>query len=322
MSCYYPLTAYPSLRVNPATGKRSMVFDPNQGFRDQEVQLPCGRCAQCRLKKAAQWATRCHHEASLHQDNMFITLTYNNQHLPKSGSLSLIDHQHFMKRLRKSVHPLKVRFLMCGEYGEQTKRPHYHYLIFGFKFDDLKFFRNTKTGFPIFRSKKLEELWPYGYSEIGNVTFESANYVARYTLKKMHGQDALEKYLTFDKETGEIFNELKPEFNTMSRRPGIASDWFKKFGEQKYKDQQDYIIINGRKLQQPKYYDNQFEVIDSDLLAEIKMQRKIKAKNNVDNTHDRRMVKKQIQQQKLTLLNRDYENSLNSELLNEQRQKI
>lgn len=322
MSCYYPLTAYPSLRVNPATGKRSMVFNVNQGFRDQEVQLPCGRCAQCRLKKAAQWATRCHHEASLHQDNMFITLTYNNAHLPKSGSLSLDHHQKFMKRLRKFIHPLKARFLMCGEYGEKTKRPHYHYLIFGFKFNDLKFFRNTKTGHPVYRSKQLEKIWTYGYSEIGNVTFESANYVARYTLKKTHGEQALLKYTQFDLETGLVLNELKPEFNSMSRRPGVANEWFKKYGQQKYEDKQDFVIINARKLQQPKYYDNQFEILNPDKMSEMKLQRKIKAKNNLDNTHDRLMVKKQIQEQKLTLLNRDYENSLNSEALNTERAKL
>ena len=152
------------------------------------------------------------HEASLHDENSFLTLTYSDENLPPGGSLHLPDFQNFMKRLRKSIAPKRVRFYHCGEYGDILSRPHYHALLFGYDFDDRKFFakRNENS---VYTSTELSSLWPHGFSVVGSVTFESAAYVARYVMKKVTGERSLDHY-----------GGLKPEYTTMSRRPELVRD--------------------------------------------------------------------------------------------------
>ncbi len=119
----------------------------------------------------------------MHIDNSFITLTYDDDHLPSDGSLRAADLQKFFKRLRKSLSPHKIRFYGCGEYGEQFKRPHYHAIIFGYDFPD-KEFHSKENGNPIFHSPELAKIWPFGFNTVGHVSYESAAYVARYVTKK------------------------------------------------------------------------------------------------------------------------------------------
>ena len=118
----------------------------------------------------------------MYDDNCFITLTYSNQHIPADGSLDVRVFQKFMKRLRKRFGD-GIRFYHCGEYGSLLGRPHYHACLFNFDFPD-KYLWKENNGQKLYRSPSLEELWPYGYSSIGTVTFESAAYVARYILKR------------------------------------------------------------------------------------------------------------------------------------------
>jgi len=232
MTCYHPLTGYRSKDRNPS-GKRSIVFNPGpkHALSGVPVKLPCGQCIGCRLERSRQWAIRCVHEASLHSQNSFLTLTYADEKLPADGSLVVKHHQDFMKRLRKHLSQerkdpcpchkgtdTKVRFFHCGEYGETYGRPHYHTLLFGHDFEDKVLEFTTPRGDEVFTSKTLGELWTHGLSKIGSVTFESAAYVARYITKKVTGDDA-EKY----------YEGRKPEYVTMSRRPGIAHSWFEKF---------------------------------------------------------------------------------------------
>jgi len=133
MACYHPIQAWRSKKVNKETGKRSIVFQRSEAFVDMPVVVPCGQCIGCRLEKSRQWAIRCVHESKCHDDNIFVTLTYNNENLPKDGSLCLADLQKFMKRLRKK-YGAGIRYFACGEYGEKLKRPHYHVCIFGLNF--------------------------------------------------------------------------------------------------------------------------------------------------------------------------------------------
>ncbi len=191
------------------------------------IQLPCGQCSGCRLERSRSWAVRCVHEASLHDENCFITLTFNNHYLDPIGSLDKRTFQLFMKRLRKEIAPGKVRFFHCGEYGSKMKRPHHHACLFGFDFPD-KWLFDTREGVDLYRSPMLERLWPFGFSTIGEVTFESAAYVARYISKKINGELAPAHYARVDHKTGEMFSIL-PEYITMSLRPGIAGAWFDKF---------------------------------------------------------------------------------------------
>ena len=173
MTCYSPLKGY----KKPGGG---ITFSPSQGFRASEIgfmQVPCGQCVGCRLERSRQWAVRCAHEASLYERNCMLNLTYNDANLPSDGSLDYRHFQLFMKRLRKR-YGAKIRFYMCGEYGDTTHRPHYHALLFNFDFDDKSYWRKSPTGYKLYWSKQLEELWTYGNSEIGAVFSERGLYRA------------------------------------------------------------------------------------------------------------------------------------------------
>lgn len=304
MPCYHPLKGFRSRMLN-ASGKRSIVFNQNQGYKDMPIELSCGQCIGCRLERSKRWAIRCVHEASLYQNNSFITLTYSNENLPPHNSLKLKDFQDFMKRLR-FANGKNIRFFHCGEYGERFSRPHYHACLFNFDFKD-KIHQTTANGNKLYISKHLQELWPLGHSLIGNVTFESAAYVARYITKKITGDKALTHYNTINQDTGEILAERKPEYTTMSRRPGIGKGWYDKFKTDLYPD--DFVILREKKLKVPKYYDTQFELDNLSAFERIKAQRIFQAKNRApDNTPERLAVKEQIQEQQLKQLIRKFEN--------------
>lgn len=194
MPCYSPLDAW---RPDPSTGSKKLIFvyhPARCAGPTPDLQVPCGQCVGCRLERSRQWAVRCVHEASLYTDNCFVTLTYNDDFLPEDRSLHYRHFQLFMKRLRKR-HGDGVRFYMCGEYGEKQGRPHYHACLFNFRFSDMRLWQE-RNGVKLYRSAELERLWPFGFCSVGEVTFESAAYVARYIMKKVTG-DAAESHYTF-----------------------------------------------------------------------------------------------------------------------------
>lgn len=269
MPCYRPLRGWKT-KQRTVNGKRGITFDRKLGFEDQEVKLPCGRCIGCRLEYARQWAMRCMHEASLHDDNCFVTLTYEDAKLPYGNTLVKKDYQDFMKRLRWSIAPEKVRFYACGEYGDESLRPHYHAILFGYDPPD-KIALPRKSEYPLWTSPELEELWGHGYVTVGSVTFESAGYVARYVTKKITGDMAEKHYWRVDEKTGKA-HEVAPEFALMSRRPGIGRDWIDKYGLEVYRH--DSVIVNGREVLPPKYYDNTLPEAKQE---EIKAKRKYRA---------------------------------------------
>lgn len=295
MACYHPLHGYRAAVPN-ASGKRGIVFNPAHGFKDLPVTVPCGQCIGCRLERSRQWAIRCMHEASLHEDNCFITLTYNNEHLPADGSLNLDHFQRFMKRLRKKFG--KVRFFHCGEYGELNSRPHYHACIFGFDFPDRELF-SSRDNIKLYRSKSLEQLWPYGFATIGDVTFESAAYVARYIMKKVNGERAEDHYKSVDLDSGEVF-DIKPEYVTMSRRPGIAAVWFEKFGNEVYPD--DFVVIRGKKMRPPKFYDALLERTHSELFDKVKDKR---VRSAITRSADELSISETVKMSQIKLLKRE-----------------
>ena len=180
MTCFHPIQAYKSTELTKK-GKRKIVFKKAEGVPFLELTLPCGQCVGCRLERSRQWAIRCVHEASMHKKNCFITLTFDNQHLPKDGSLDVRDFQLFMKRVRKRF-GTNIRFYHCGEYGEKLGRPHYHACLFNFDFEDKILWKEI-NGQKLYISQSLSELWPFGFSTIGEVTYQSAAYVARYIMK-------------------------------------------------------------------------------------------------------------------------------------------
>ena len=203
-----------------------------------------------------------------------------------------------MKRLRKKYKNKKIRYYHCGEYGDKNFRPHYHAIIFGLQFDDQKLFTVT-NGEKLYTSEKLEKLWPFGFSTIGTVTFESAAYVARYVMKKVNGKNAKDHYERIDPNTGEIYN-LVPEYNTMSRRPGIASGWFDKYKDDVYPS--DNIHLREKTFRPPKFY-RIYEHLMPNEMEKIKKQRMINMqKHETDNTADRLAVKEQVKNAQLNKL--------------------
>lgn len=199
--------------------------------------VPCGQCIECRLERSRQWAVRCIHEASLHHQSHFITLTFNDRNCP--DSLDKRDWQLFAKRVRNRVS--RFRFMMSGEYGELNFRPHYHAIMFGLELDDLEYLRKSPSGENLYTSRALEECWPYGFVSVGSVTFESAAYVARYVVKKITGPSADAHY------QGRV-----PEFSLMSRRPGIGAGWFDKFKSDVFPS--DEVVVRGKAAKPPRYY--------------------------------------------------------------------
>lgn len=295
MPCYSPLTGYRSKIVNPS-GKRGIEFNPKNGYRDLPVQVPCGQCIGCRLERSRQWATRCIHEASLHEENCFLTLTYDQDHIPENFGLNKSHFQKFMKRLRKKYNGKKIRYFHCGEYGEKTLRPHYHACIFNHDFADKQIFK-TSADTNLYTSDVLSNLWPYGFSTLGNVTFESAAYVARYIMKKVTGDQSEEHYTRVDPETGEQYKIL-PEYTTMSRRPGIGKEWYEKYKTDIYPS--DFIIVRGKKVQPPKFYDSMYEHID-----QIKALRIKRAKQQAENnTPERLRVRETVKMSQISSLKR------------------
>lgn len=188
--------------------QRSKEFAP--------FQLPCGKCLECRLEYGRQWAVRSVHEAEMYGDNnAFITLTYSPENL-KSSKLIYEDFQLFVKRLREEIYcsavnadygpkfwenlkskdrkafraenkyeNTRIGVFCAGEYGEETRRPHWHALLFNWRPSDGVYSYTNKNGDDCYESETLTRLWGKGHAEFGSVTFKSAGYVARYAAKKI-----------------------------------------------------------------------------------------------------------------------------------------
>jgi hypothetical protein len=292
MACTRPKLAYKEgLTEN---GKQKLTFKWKPGFtKKQEQKLPCGKCLSCKLDYAKEWALRLTHEASLHEKNCFLTLTYNDENLPEDKSVHRYEVQNFLKRLRKLIAPIKIKTFYCGEYGDKNLRPHYHICIINYDFPDKQFLRTSQSGHILWSSALLDKLWKKGFANIGDVTFESAGYVARYCLKKHKDKD-----YTFvdgyDETTGEItkMHDLEPEFIGMSQ--GIGKTWYKCFASDTDKD---YLETGGFKNKIPRYYDKLREKVDPEGLAEIKRQREEKAKANEKETTKKRLHAKHLVKQ-------------------------
>lgn len=254
--------------IKNAHTKQISPYSKKQIFNFQEI--PCGKCMDCRLSYAKQWSDRCMMELQYHEHNYFVTLTYDDLHVPYSEyvdddsglitpmyTLLKEDVQLFMKRLRKRYSVLsddKIRFYLAGEYGESTARPHYHMILFGCDIPDLKFYKETPLGDSLYTSDWLSRIWNKGHVVVGDVTPESCNYVARYITKKQYGSSA--EY--YDK-----YNIL-PEFTLMSRKPGIGRLFYDDNKEKISKF--DFIPLStesgGVKVFTPRYFDKLLESDD------------------------------------------------------------
>jgi len=302
MPCFKPLHGYMSASLT-ANGKRRVVFNKADGFSDKPMDVPCGQCIGCRIDKAQQWAIRCQHEAAFHEFNSFVTLTYDDEHLPADRSLDHTHFQLFMKRLRKKFTGLTIRYYMCGEYGDQNGRPHYHAILFGIDFADKKR-HSGKADRTLYISETLSNLWGLGYCYIGSVTAQSAGYVARYVLKKVNGEAAQDHYRRLHPETGEVF-WIRPEYACMSRNGGIGTRFFENYSSDLYPS--DFTVVKGKKKPVPKFYDRKLEAVDPLLHKAIKTKRILRArkpKNRQNSTPERLAVREEVLASKILTLKR------------------
>lgn len=247
------------------------------------------------------------HEASQHSSSVFGTFTYKGD-LPPLASLEYGDFQRFLKRLRKKVSPQRIRFFVGGEYGGASRRPHFHAALFGLSLPDRRYWRKSSAGFSLYRSQMLEETWGHGQVEVGDVTFESAAYIARYCLDKLSGVRVLERpYGRIDMETGEVLPSV-PEFGHMSLKPGIGSGWFDTYFLSDVVHR-DSVVSRGKEVSTPRYYDRRMAALGpagKSALAFLKAARQEKAKEWAsDNTRARLAVKEVVAQAGLKFFKRD-----------------
>ncbi|WNK14301.1 MAG: replication initiator protein [Microvirus sp.] len=300
MACFAPLRAW-------VCTDGSIVFvELKRSDTVRRLDLPCGQCVGCRLERSRQWAMRCVHEASLYERNCFVTLTYDDEHLPSGSTLVYRDFQLFMKRLRKEFPRMPddgIRFFMCGEYGEDTQRPHYHVCLFNFDFDDRLYFKLSGAGKKLYRSAMLERLWPLGYAGIGTLNFESAAYCARYILKKVTGDLAGAHYCNVDVDTG-VCSWREPEFCHMSLKPGIGKRWLDAFESDVFPDGE--CVVRGVACKSPRYYDLKWSKLNEEGYDWLKFQRELLARTKYDdNTDGRLAVKARVAQARLALYKRE-----------------
>lgn len=272
MRCTSPLT------VGFHSDGKTICWSPTKYSKQYApFQLPCGKCISCRLIYSRQLAIRCVHEAQMYENNSFITLTYSEENLT-SPKLQYKDFQSFIKKLRTHIfdqllerlfpnaktqkdkrdlykilsteekkhfqEETRISVFVAGEYGDIGKRPHWHALIFNWRPNDCVYKYSNERGDKIFNSRTLETLWPNGISEIGEITFESASYCARYAAKKLkHGKDGEHDYEPIAKR---------------SSKNAIGKKWLEKYYEDIFNN--GYIILpNGQKASIPRYYEQWYK---------------------------------------------------------------
>lgn len=234
--------------------------------------VPCGRCIGCRLEQSRQWAVRITLESKLYDQNSFILLTYDDDHVPRTAkdllSLDKIHLQDFFRRLRYAFPDDKIRYFACGEYGEQFSRPHYHVCFLGFRPPELVPGPSTKKGSPTWGSEELTRLWGHGATSISDLTFESAAYVSRYCTKKFTNKNPLLEY--------KHYRGREPEFALMSRRPGIGRPFFDLYQNDIYKNR-DSVNIRENDCKPPRYFDKLLEMKNPARFGGVKTEREVQS---------------------------------------------
>jgi len=301
MPCTNPKTAYEIIGETTKRGKKVIVWYRPDEKPYQELKIACRNCTKCRSKRSQEWAIRCYHESQLHDENSFITLTYDDEYLPYGRTLVKSHPQKFVRALRQKLNrdenrPEKIRYLMAAEYGTEKNRPHYHFIIFGYVPADRKFeYSNGDNRY--YSSRLIEKLWGMGHVQVCDTSPATMKYVAGYVEKKRDHQKAqdvnpntgLKYYERLISETGEII-DLEPEYGTMSLKPGIGADWFQKFKSDVYPD--DFIVSKGGIINAvPGYYDTLLERSDPEQYEQIREARKAKAiaKTTLYDTTDGRL---------------------------------
>lgn len=292
-----------------------------------KFKVRCGQCIGCRLDHSLQWATRCMHESKQHVQNSFVTLTFSDSKMPLTRSVHKRPIQIFFKALRNHIaktEPKTIRYLCCGEYSPQKKRPigpfnpdhymgegqrpHYHAIIFNHDFPDKKLW-SVRNGINIYTSDLLTNIWGRGHCTVGDLTYESAAYVARYSLKKINGPleqkphpvTGLLPYERICTVTGAIIEVEKERFQMSN---GLGKDFATNYLSDIYP--LDHVVINGYETRPPRYYDDIYDAENHDSLEAIKLRRiRNMEKHVADNTPARLREREKVKLAQLNQLKRD-----------------
>ncbi len=258
MPCYSPLKGFKN--TNGA-----LVFK-RSSHTIGKMEVACGQCLGCRSDRTLVWAMRIVHESCMHADahgNCFITLTYRSKsecnpgeladgyYVPADYSLNYHHFRDFIKRLRRYF-PQKIRYFHCGEYGDENLRPHYHACLFNVSFDD-KIVEQQTEGITTYSSPNLSKLWPYGFSTVGELNYQTAAYTAGYILKKITGNNAIDAYLRND-DYGVAY-WVKPPYTTMSLKPGIGEKFYEKYKDDFFPSDESPVPGKGIIRKVPRFYE-------------------------------------------------------------------
>lgn len=309
MPCTSPLPAWRPAgmggrpKIHKGGFESLAAFERASGMDIETFRLDCGSCLSCRIAKQRDWAVRAMHESVLHPEDeaSFLTLTYNDEHLPPDRGLVKADLRNFMKRLRRRVGS-GLKYLGCGEYGDVGLRPHYHAALWGHSFPDRVLETRSKKGFPLYSSKTLTDAWscpkcrqPIGFALLGNLTYDSAAYVAGYTVKKITGSHEFWHYLR-QVDDGE-FVSVQPEFSAVSRGgregKGLAYGFYERFRSDLFP--KDYVhLASGDKLKKvpvPRYYRRLLAEDDPQLAEELRLKRVARAEELAEDTPELRRAR-------------------------------
>lgn len=308
MVCFFPMKAYRGREGGHAKG---MTFSPQKSVGSGYLHtLPCGICLGCKMDRAEGWAIRSAHEARMCADHapgnpgsVFLTLTFDPEHLPRDNSVSLERLQVFVRALRYRLERdgvvIRVRYYAAAEYGELRGRAHYHLLLFGFRFPDRTHW-TTVRGHRLYKSELLSLAWPYGNALIGDVTYKSARYVAGYVSKKVGGPKAADHYHRQSPVDGEWY-DVEPEFSVMSKKPGLGKSWFEMFKSDVFPS--DQVIIDGHPRKPPRYYE---QMLSDEELEPVKRKRRRDAlAKAADRTEERLAVRYELLKSRLAMFGRD-----------------
>lgn len=293
MTCYSPLVKAETneryeTKIDGSKMKKAIIIKPDDNHENLEsfmhthptwnyTVIPCKKCIGCRLDYSREWANRGYLESLNWTQNYFVTLTYDDEHLPEGETLEPKEFSNFIKRLRKYMRDKKIqskgiRFMGCGEYGEERGRPHYHVILFNCKLPTDSFYNprisNKNT---YWQNEIIEKCWNKGIINVSDVTWNTIAYTARYITKKIYGAKAEEEY------QGKV-----PEFFRTSRNPGIGGYYYDEHASEIYEN--DEIIITNKKgaasQKPPKYFDRLLDRDNPELLENLKRTRRKRASDN------------------------------------------
>lgn len=323
MGCDFPLKAFRSASQRGSSGKPLLTFDPLDAINSTSpMEVPCNNCVGCKLEYARQWSIRIMHEKRFYPESCFITLTYDDQHVPQDYGLSVRHLQLFMKKYRRllemkmkhrrgehSAHirryclhsSKKIRFFACGEYGDVNGRPHYHAIIFNDDWPDKVFHSTSDSGEKIYTSEALRRLWGNGVVSTQDVTHKSAAYVARYVTKKIKTGDAFgaDRYYRLSPVDG-AFHSVAPEFATRSNRPGLGTKFVEQFKGDFYPS--GFLVIDGVRQAPPKFYVSKLSEKEQERLK--RQARRLSLKSKPHTTTERRLARAAVRDARIQKLQR------------------